>query len=115
MLSTINNWRRQTRPPLPKSLKDYVNLLNMEQWKHLLTHNLSNLQVMSIESNDGSSAAVLADKNFLKTINTTHLLIDATYEVCPRAPTEIYQFLTIMAMIEDNVSYRLLITKCFPC
>ncbi|XP_044588923.1 uncharacterized protein LOC123268107 [Cotesia glomerata] len=102
MISTINNWRREIRPKHPKSLEEYVLQLQSDQWKNYLTRNKTKLQIKHIRSSDKSSAVVLADENFLRTINTTHLLVDATYEVCPLAPREIYQFLTIMAVIENN-------------
>ncbi|XP_074101990.1 uncharacterized protein LOC141529387 [Cotesia typhae] len=114
MISTINNWRRQVRPPQPKSLNEYVSFLQMDRWKNYLSRNKSKLQVHYINSSDKSSAVVFADKDFLRTIRTTHLLVDATYEVCPRAPKEIYQLLTIMAVVERNtlpIAWALMTSK----
>lgn len=103
MLSSINYWRRQIHPPQPKSLNEYVSFLQMDRWKNYLGRTKNELQLKYIQSSDKSSAVVLADKEYLRTIKTSHLLIDATYEVCPRAPAEIYQLLTIMAVVGKNV------------
>ncbi|XP_044588691.1 uncharacterized protein LOC123267871 [Cotesia glomerata] len=102
MLSTINNWRRECHPPQPKSLQEYASFLNMKKWENLMSRNKSKLTIQYINSADGSHAIVYADKAFLKSINTNHIFVDATYQIIPKIPKEIYQFLTVMALVEDN-------------
>lgn len=101
----MQGWRKSSCPRVPKTIQEYVQLLNSQRWKSRFFLNDSNLDVDNIIGTDGSVATVFIDGIILQNFTNVNLYVDATYKVCPRQPNKkIYQFFTIMASFDDTVS-----------
>ncbi|XP_015125276.1 uncharacterized protein LOC107047062, partial [Diachasma alloeum] len=98
----MRRWRQQHRPPVPRTLQEYDEIINLPQWSKYRQYAGGGLTVHTINVAVDTSVTVFGDTEFLASIsNIRELLIDATFEVCPRA-ADIYQFLTIMGRIDDS-------------
>ncbi|XP_074096502.1 uncharacterized protein LOC141525777 [Cotesia typhae] len=96
-------WRRQIKPPIPNSIDQYINLIEMPEWNMYTSHNLTNITVITIEDNDHSKSIIYADLEFLRSLNNVfELYIDATFKVVPRKPA-FRQLLTILGLVQDSV------------
>ncbi|XP_057329248.1 uncharacterized protein LOC130671115 isoform X2 [Microplitis mediator] len=119
IVKTMRSWRKNNCPPSPKSLEEYVLLLNSARWKNFFIPNGSNITVTHVHGTDGSQAVVFVDSNLLLNFQTVDLYVDATYKVCPREPSKkIYQFFTIMASLNDTVlpvAWSFMSNKSKPC
>ncbi|XP_044597447.1 uncharacterized protein LOC123274010 [Cotesia glomerata] len=97
-------WRRQIKPPIPDSIDQYINLIEMPEWNMYTSHNQTNITVITIEDNDHSKSIIYADLEFLRSLNNVfELYIDATFKVVPRKPA-FRQLLTILGLVQDSVS-----------
>ncbi|XP_008551962.1 uncharacterized protein LOC103574323 [Microplitis demolitor] len=106
MQPVMNNWRRLNRPLLPRkpqSLQDYAMLLSMPQYSHLTHYSQGQLSVSTESSADNSLVTVLYDLNFVMSVTTSTLFMDATFKITPKQP-KVYQVFTILAQINNKVS-----------
>ncbi|XP_057326909.1 uncharacterized protein LOC130668578 [Microplitis mediator] len=104
MQPMMTSWRRSNRlphPPIPNDLLHYVTLLRMPQWDHLLRYSQGHLSVSALHAPDGGIIIIFFDLNFLASIITTTLFMDATFKMTPKKP-KVYQFFTIMALINNK-------------
>ncbi|XP_057334283.1 uncharacterized protein LOC130673324 [Microplitis mediator] len=103
IVKTMQTWRKNNRPPVPKTLQEYVERLNSDYWRKFFIPPNSNLTVINVRGTDGSVATVFIDANLLQNFQSVHLYADATYKICPQEPkNKIYQFFTIMATFDDT-------------
>lgn len=110
MQPVMNNWRRLNRPLLPRkpqSLQDYAMLLSMPQYSHLTHYSQGQLSVSTESSADNSLVTVLYDLNFVMSVTTSTLFMDATFKITPKQP-KVYQVFTILAQINNKVHYYLI-------
>ncbi|CAG5075317.1 Protein of unknown function [Cotesia congregata] len=115
----MQGWRKNSCPRVPKTIQEYVQLLNSQRWRSRFFSNDSNLDVSNIIGTDGSVATVFIDGIMLQNFTNVNLYVDATYKVCPRQPNKkIYQFFTIMASFDDTVlpvAWSFKSHKSMPC
>lgn len=106
MQPVMDSWRRQSRPPrppIPLNLYEYANFLRMPQWNNLLQYPQGHLSVSTLEAIDGSFVTIMFNSDFVASITTTTLFMDATFKITPRKP-KVYQVFTILALVENKVS-----------
>ncbi|XP_044575625.1 uncharacterized protein LOC123259326 [Cotesia glomerata] len=104
MKPVMENWRRREqprRPPTPQNLQEFSNLLSMPQWSHFLTYPHGQLKVVTLTSTDDSFLTIICNGDFLKSVNTSMLFMDATFKITPRKPN-IYQVFTVLGLIDDH-------------
>ncbi|XP_011297351.1 uncharacterized protein [Fopius arisanus] len=99
---SMHRWRMKNRPPIPRTLREFANTVNDNpQWHHLRNYHFSRFSIEALPVGDGSYVVVIADLEYVSTITPRTLTIDATFEVCPKIPTN-RQFLTIMGNLNDT-------------
>lgn len=103
MKKKLQQWRKKTRPPAPRTWLDYLTLLSMATWANFTTYEGGRLTVNMIRATDNSVGIVYMDQDFLQQINTNVLYMDATFKVTPAKPKS-YQFFTIMCQVNHAVS-----------
>lgn len=103
-------------PHLPKNLKEYSDIVNSENWSHLTLYKQGKITFVSFpilsekrelkqdEQLEGH-VTIMANIDLLKTMDFERVLIDATFDVCPRIPQNL-QFCTIMAHFRDTVTFK---------
>lgn len=104
----MEHWRRRDRPPqpqIPGDLIQFVNFLSTPEYSHLKCYSQGHLSTVTLQDRNGDLLTVLYDLNFVNTIITTDLFMDATFKITPRQP-KIYQIFTISALIGNNVSFN---------
>ncbi|XP_044585255.1 uncharacterized protein LOC123265521 isoform X1 [Cotesia glomerata] len=102
--SKMLRWRRQTRPPVPNSIEQYLNIIEMPEWNFFTSYNAMNTTVTTIEDNDHFKSIIYADLGFLRSLNnvTELIFMDATFKVIPRKPA-FRQLFTILGFVQDSV------------
>lgn len=102
-------WRRTVSTPLPESLLHLSEILNSEEWQHLVQYADGNLEVTCIRAADGSLVVIFADRELLLRLHgVEELHVDGTFKVCPRKPSDIYQLVTIMTRVRGEASHCIL-------
>lgn len=96
-------WRSEICPKIPRSLEEYVDIINSPQWDRFINRNGDNLNVTLIIDVRGDESVVYGDPMFLRDVRTTHFWVDGTFRVCPRKLGNL-QLLTIMGTIDGYVS-----------
>ncbi|XP_034935376.1 uncharacterized protein [Chelonus insularis] len=102
MQPRMQYWKKQVQPSKPDSFQDYIDILNDPQWKFFTNNQDDNkMYVSTLQCGDMSHVTLYGNPQLLRQIETSHLLIDATFTVVPEKPKS-HQLFTILALVNDS-------------
>lgn len=102
--SNMYKWRQKNLPLKVDSLSAFSNLINSDEFKHLITYEGGSLNVSSVVGVDLDTSLVFVDLDFGSQVcENCNLYIDATFKIVP-AVNNVYQFLILKAEIFNEVS-----------
>ncbi|XP_043478481.1 uncharacterized protein LOC122508888 [Leptopilina heterotoma] len=103
-------WRTKSLPPEINSLESYANIVNMNNWKHLLNHQNGSLNVSSVVGTNLDTSVIFVDLNFAnKVCENCNIFIDATFKVVLTV-NDVQQLLVIKAEKFNHANLRNIFT-----
>lgn len=114
----IKRARRRNSPPVPETLRNWVDIISSHEWGPMLQHVNGSLASfyqgpLEVLRDDGSVhfvGIVFANNSFLQEMNAhfssiNTISMDGTFQVRPRQPNNIDQLFTIQVILNNVVSF----------